>query len=73
MVQVYRFKISVKSASGSVRQIVSVPYYDNMQCQCDMRLQGDYLLQLKLRIVSYSIESEYMDSEDVIKELGYGF
>lgn len=73
MVQVFRFKISVKSSKGAVRQVVSVPYYDNVQCQCDMRQQGNYLLQLKLRIVGYSIESEYMDYDDVNKELGYGF
>ena len=73
MVQVFRFKISVKSPKGAVRQVVSVPYYDSLQCQVDMRLHCRYLLQLSLRIVSYAIESEYMDYEQVNIECEHGF
>lgn len=74
MKQVYRFKISIKASPKSVvRQIVSVPYSDYFVCQVDQRIQLSYFQQAQIRIMSYSVESEFIDNDQLDKELNYGF
>ena len=74
MKQIFRFKISVKATPRSVvRQIVSLAYSDQVCCQADMYIQLAYLKQLQIRVVGYYIDSEFIDSDQLEKELGYVF
>lgn len=74
MKQVYRFKISVQaSRSLVVRQLVSIPYSDQVLCQTDLYIQLGYLKQLQYRVVGYCTDTEFMDSDQFEKEVGHVF
>lgn len=74
MKQVFRFKISIRVTSRcSVRQIVSISYYDHTSCLVDLRMQLRYFNQAKIHVVSSSIESEFVDDDWLEKESVYGF
>lgn len=74
MQQVYRFKISIQATTRSVvRQVVSIPYNDYVVCRVDMHVQLHYFQQVHLRIMSYSVESEFIDDDQLEKEMGYVF
>lgn len=74
MVKVFRFKISFKTTlRGKVRQIVSIPYYDEVDCRYEMNLLSRYLVQAQLIVVGYAIESEFIEYEQVVEESGNGF
>lgn len=74
MKQIYRFKISVKATPKcDVRQLVSIPYSDQVLCQTDLYIQLRYLKQLQYRIVSYFTETEFMDIDQFEKEVGHVF
>lgn len=74
MKQVYRFKISIKATPRSVvRQVVSIPYSDHVVCQVDLRIQLFYFQQAQIRVMGYSVESEFIDNDQLEKELNYGF
>lgn len=73
MKQVFRFKISVKASSKSVvRQIVSVPYDDHVVCTIDLRMTLNYLAQAQIRVMGYYVDTEYVDVEQLNKEV-YAF
>ena len=74
MKQVFRFKISVKATpKGVVRQIVSIAYCDQACCQSDLYIQLAYLIQLKVRVIGYCTDTEYIDSDQLEKEANHVF
>ena len=74
MKQIYRFTISVKASPRSVvRQMVSVPYEDQVICSCDLRIQLKYLRQAEIRVVGYYVDTEFIDIDQLEKELGHVF
>ena len=74
MKQIFRFKISVKvTPSSAVRQIVSLAYSDQVVCQSDLYIQLAYLKQLRVRVVSYFTDTEFLDVEQYEKEVSHVF